>query len=152
MGQRGPAPTPTALKLVKGVKGDRVNRSEPIPSDGTIRPPKDLSPAALAIWRYHQDDLVKAGLLTTWDIGHLAVYCDARARHIEAKRHLDVECEVVKGALGGPIPNPWFGIWKTTSDVMNRYGAKFGLSPSDRSQIKVGDGTAKQKGADRLMS
>ncbi|MGH2793652.1 MAG: P27 family phage terminase small subunit, partial [Actinomycetota bacterium] len=53
--------------------------------------------------------------------------------------------------------NPWIQIWKSADDQVRRYGAKFGLTPSDRTQLgrrPVDDSPAskKQRGAERLLS
>lgn len=65
------------------------------------------------------------------------MYCDAVARHEEACEQLDAEGAVVTGARGGPVRNPWALTWSDTAEVAARLGARFGLTPSDRSQIKV---------------
>jgi phage terminase small subunit len=58
MGKRGPAPAPTALKLVKGTHPSRVNRKEPKPAEREVKPPSWLEGVALEVWRYYAPDLV----------------------------------------------------------------------------------------------
>ena len=61
-------------------------------------------------------------------------------------RHLDKHGEVIRAPVfdrnGKPtgqriVTSPWLSVWKAATDAVLRYGARFGLSPSDRSQIKT---------------
>jgi hypothetical protein len=48
MGTRGPTPRPNHLKILDGVDEYRINRNEPIPSEGGVFPPVELPPDARA--------------------------------------------------------------------------------------------------------
>ena len=50
MGKRGPTPRPTHLRALEGAPEHRLNRDEPIPGEGVIVPPVQLSADAQAIW------------------------------------------------------------------------------------------------------
>lgn len=152
MGRRGPAPAPTALKLVKGTRKDRVNTDEPQPAEATgkVIPPAWLTPDALSLWTQYAPDLERQGVLKAWDCEHLGVWCDSAAQRQRATAALAASCEVVEepivnkaGEVVGYrlVRNPWTLVQKSATDAMQRYGARFGLTPSDRSQLKVGDGT-----------
>ena len=100
------------------------------------------------MWAQQAPDLERKGVLTDWDTEALALYCDATVRHRRASKHLDDEGEVVElpvfnknGDLTGHRlgKNPWQLIWKETAEVMLRYGSRFGLTPSDRSQLSIGE-------------
>jgi P27 family predicted phage terminase small subunit len=151
MGRRGPAPAPTALKLVKGTRKDRVNTAEPKPAEvaGKVIPPEWLTADALELWTQYAPDLERQGVLRAWDVEHFAAWCDSAAQRRRATAALAESSEVVeepvisKGELVGHrlVRNPWTLVQKSATDAMQRYGARFGLTPSDRSQLKVGDGT-----------
>ena len=154
MGKRGPAPAPTNLKLVKGTRKDRVNTSEPLPAVGDPRPPAWLNSAALEVWAEHAPDLIRKQVLTPWDVEEFAAWCDAVARRAEAARHLDQEGEVVEypvfnrnGELTGHRAqrNHWWMVWKDANAVAGTKGARYGMTPSDRSQLKVGDDASDPK-------
>lgn len=130
---------PTALKLVKGARKDRINADEPVPSTGEIVAPT-LSDRAQAIWDRQAPDLIAKKVLTPWDTDAFGVFCEAAAANLEAAGILAKEGVVVDRG-NGPAKNPYFQIWRDTADVMARYGAKFGLTPSDRAGLKVGDGS-----------
>ena len=154
MGKRGPAPAPTALKLVKGTRKDRVNRSEPAPGVEEVAPPAWLSDEARQLWDQLAPDLERQGVLKVWDCEEFAVWCDAAARRREAAAVLSAGQSVSRepvmskgGELVGHklVRNPWTLVLKDTTDTLLRFGARFGLTPSDRSQLKVGDGNTNPK-------
>jgi P27 family predicted phage terminase small subunit len=163
MGKRGPAPKPTALRIVHGDKNqhpERVNDAEPLPSAGEVVPPGWLSPEAVEVWGERVPDLVDKRVMTPWDIEAFAVYCDAVVLHRDAAGHLHEEGAVIEAPVfdknGKPTghrmqKSQWAYVWKDTAEIIQRYGARFGLTPSDRSQISVGEGEA-GKGARRLLS
>jgi len=133
------------LKILHGARKDRVNTAEPQPAAGEVVAP-ELSKAARAVWDRLAPDLEVKGVLTFWDLDAFAGYCDAVARRDEAARQLDAHGEVVRadvfdrnGVVTGQrvVTSPWFGVWKASNDAVLRFGARFGLSPSDRSQIKT---------------
>lgn len=155
MGKRGPAPTPTALKLVKGVhkhNPDRVNRAEPEPEPGEVRPPGWLSPGGLELWEQYAPDLERQGVLQAWDVEHFALWCDCAAKRRRITAEIDEFGMTLKepvldseGTMVGYVikRNPATLVEKGLTDSLARYGARFGLTPSDRSQLKVGDGDSK---------
>ena len=132
MGRRGPAPKPTALR---SLRGERMS-GEPVPASTGVSCPESLSAAAKAVWDRLAPDLERKGVLTPWDVDAFAFYCDAIVRHREACERLDAEGVVVTGARGGPIRNPWAMTWRETAEVATRLGARFGLTPADRSQVR----------------
>lgn len=66
-----------------------------------------------------------------------ARYCAAVARHERAVRMLAEEGEIITGYRGSRVRNPWMLVLSQASDEAKSLGAKFGLTPSDRSQIRV---------------
>ena len=52
MGRRGPAPTPTKVKILRGeTRPSRVNYREPIPSSDVPKMPTDMDAEAKVVWR-----------------------------------------------------------------------------------------------------
>jgi P27 family predicted phage terminase small subunit len=148
---------PTNLKVLHGDRPDRINRQEPLPEPKVVMP-GDLSTGAKKVWKRLAPDLQKKGVLTSWDIDEFASFCDAVARHAEARKQLDKEGEVVESPVfnrNGEMTgyrkelSKWWQVWKGANEAMLRYGARFGMSPSDRSQLSIG-GNSDGQGADLL--
>jgi P27 family predicted phage terminase small subunit len=157
MGRRGPAPKPTAVRLLHGDRKDRINLDEPMPSLGSVECPEWLSADAKSIWTGLAPDLHRQGLLTGWDVEAFANFCDAAARRRRAAAHLEAEGEVVSlpamdhGRVVGTrvAPNPWAAILVAADTQVQRYAARFGLTPSDRGQLRV-DPVGREPGWDLL--
>lgn len=161
MGKRGPRPKPTAVRLLHGDRGDRVNFSEPQPAEGDVTAPDRLTEAAREVWDRLAPDLIVRNVLTPWDVDEFVGFCDAVARRDDAIAKLAQHGEVIaasvfdrNGKLTGRrlVTSPWFQIWKAANDAVLRYGARFGLSPSDRSQIKVTTARRDHGGVERFFS
>ncbi|PJN31499.1 terminase [Streptomyces sp. CB02613] len=160
MGRRGPAGKPTALRVLHGDRKDRINTDEPQPSELDIEPPAWLSEDAVEVWEQLADDLIGKGVLTAWDIEAYANWCDAVVRRRDAADHVAREGAVVElpvfnknGDLTGHrmAKNPWLLALDAADAQVQRYGARFGLTPSDRSQLKIAP-PANPGGAERLLS
>ncbi|NUP21599.1 MAG: phage terminase small subunit P27 family [Streptomyces sp.] len=160
MGRRGPAPKPTALRVLQGDRSDRINRDEPQPSELDIVAPDWLPDAAVEVWETLADDLITKGVLTAWDVEAFANWCDAVARRRDAAGHVDAEGAVTEqpvfnknGEQTGVrlAKSPWLMALDAADAQVQRYGARFGLTPSDRAQLKIG-GQDNPAGAERLLS
>ncbi|WP_435969318.1 phage terminase small subunit P27 family [Streptomyces sp. Qhu_M48] len=160
MGKRGPAPKPTALRVLHGDRKDRINTEEPRPAEGDIAPPAWLRDEAVEVWDTLADQLITTGVLTLWDVEAFANWCDAVARRREAAEHVAVEGAVVEHPVfnkNGDISghrmgkNAWLLALDAADAQVQRYGARFGLTPSDRAQLHIG-GQEKPGGAERLLS
>ncbi|WKV74234.1 phage terminase small subunit P27 family [Streptomyces sp. PCS3-D2] len=160
MGRRGPAPKPTALRVLHGDRADRINKDEPQPSELGVEAPGWLSDAALEVWETLADDLTAKGVLTAWDVEAFANWCDAVARRRDAAGHVETEGAVTEqpvfnknGEQTGVrlAKSPWLMALDAADAQVQRYGARFGLTPSDRAQLKIG-GQDNPAGAERLLS
>ncbi|MGW1662927.1 phage terminase small subunit P27 family [Streptomyces microflavus] len=160
MGRRGSPGKPTALRILHGDRKDRINTDEPQPSELDIVPPAWLSEAAVEVWEQLADDLIGKGVLTAWDAEAYANWCDAVVRRRDAAEHVDQDGAVVElpvfnknGDLTGHRmgKNPWLLALDAADAQVQRYGARFGLTPSDRSQLKIAPPT-NPGGAERLLS
>lgn len=140
MGKRGPAPKPTALKVLQGNPGKRqLNDSEPTfeKTDEILKPPSYLSTYAKKEWKRIAPMLIKNNLLTDADITTLAAYCQAYHRWIEAEKAIRIYGMVCKTDKGNIIQRPEVGIANKAMSEMVKYGKEFGLTPSSRSQLHI---------------
>lgn len=143
---------PTKLKLLHGddkKNPGRVNRSEPLPADDHVAPTEELAGEALEAWDRIAPDLIRKGVLTPWDAQAFTTYCQTVAHYREASRCLAVEGYTARGAAGGVIKSPYWQIMRDAIAVMTTIGGRFGLTPSDRAQLSIGEAT-RAPGADLL--
>lgn len=154
MGKRGPAPAPTALKLVRGVRKDRVNDAEPQPGGVPVRP-RWLQGEARRVWERLAPDLVRKGVLTSWDVDSFAAFCAVVAENRGALVDLErngnritvVARELSDGTLiYDTVKNPAWQIAKESAALIVTLGGRFGLNPSDRQALKVGSDEPHAKG------
>ena len=161
MGKRGPAPAPTSLRVLRGDQRGRINTDEPKPTDVPIVAPASVTGPALVEWERLAPDLARHRVMTAWDVQAFASYCMAVEIRDKARRQLDEQGEVMEapvfdrtGKRTGErtVRNPWFAVWMAAAETVLRHGARFGLTPSDRSQLGVGNGRQHNPaGATRLL-
>ena len=89
MGRRGPAPTPTKVKLLRGeTRPSRLNLREPLPSRDVPKMPADMDPEAKVVWRRVLRDMRHTGVIRAADADVLRCYCEAVSRYAQAARLL----------------------------------------------------------------
>ena len=166
MGDRGPAPKATALKLIAGKPGKReLNLDEAIPDPmASVEAPGEVSsdPRAKAIWDRLVPDLAKCGLARSVDGPLLTRYCLKLSRWIflgEEIRRISAENPSSKGttypitegyeetgADGKKIKRervkyvaefPWASEWRTLDRDLRADERALGISPAARSRITV---------------
>jgi P27 family predicted phage terminase small subunit len=140
----GPPPKPTALKILEGNPGRRpLNMREPKPARKAPPMPPWLNDVAKKQWRKMVPILLRMGVLTEADGASLACWCSAYSILMDA--HEKLRTAGILYVHNGYIQaSPLLQIIKTQTDVMNRIGAEFGLSPASRVRIEV-DGPAPKK-------
>ncbi len=157
MAKTGRPRKPTAdLKLCGTFRKDRRFDDEPVPDSGTLERPKFLKGPAKKEWERLAPLLYEKGVLTTWDLGAFAQYCWHWGEWVSL-------CQAIKKGkwVGGKEDG------KIKKDMRTRYTARtskggecldvlvqaqikalnacrslateFGLTPSSRTRIKMGD-------------
>jgi P27 family predicted phage terminase small subunit len=145
MGERGPAPQPTALKKTKGTyRPSRDSDIDAVFPDKRPTCPAFLGDEARREWHRVVSDLHKSGLLKTVDRSTLAAYCDAYGRWVDATEQLDKSSLVLETDKGYQYPNPLVAIAANAKAEMLKAGALLGLSPSSRSRLKPEKPTDKE--------
>jgi P27 family predicted phage terminase small subunit len=155
MRPRGPAPTPTHLKLIRGNPGCRpINEHEPQPEapPEPPEPPEFLERYAAEEWRRSAAFLLRLRLLTEADLKMLEAYCVSYGRWREAEEALARVRDrdpVMLGLLtktkdGEMLESPLIRISRKSCFEMMRYACEFGFSPASRTRISQppGDGDA----------
>lgn len=135
MSKRGPKPTPTPLKILRGTRKDRIPAAEPTPEPGRIEPPAALEGEAAKEWARIVPILEGMKVLTPADSMALALYCQAFARAVEAEATIRQTGMIIRTGLGGVKTNPAYAIAAAARAEMLKILAEFGCTPSSRSRI-----------------
>lgn len=148
MGKRGIPPAPTALKVLHGVKPSRINSNEPKPDAAEVAPPRELDPRAQAIWDRLAPDMIRKGVLTAWDVDSFATFCSMVVVNQDAVADVEkngTNCTtVVRELSNGEViyelrKNPAWQVARESATLIVTLGGRFGLNPSDRSQLTMGE-------------
>lgn len=138
----GPAPKPTALKLIDGNPGRRkIEPGEVHPPVAAPNCPNHLNPEARTEWQRIMPLLLKNHLVTEIDTAALALYCQSWGRWSEAEQKIAEQRAkggdglLIKAPSGYPIQNPYLAIANRAMEDCYKYLQQFGLSPSARTRV-----------------
>ncbi len=126
---RGRKPIPGPLR------SGTTQRVEPVPPAALPRCPAHLSATARKEWRRLAKPLHDMGLVSTIDRAALAAYCQAYGRWVEAEQKLKETPTLLKTPSGYAQQSPWLSISNKQLELMGRYMAELGLSPSARRRV-----------------
>jgi P27 family predicted phage terminase small subunit len=139
---RGRKPLPSNVVRLRGNPGKRrPNDAEPRPAPVVPSCPACLGDEARKEWKRLARELGDLGLLTRIDRGMLAAYCQAHALWVEAVSSLERYGTMVKSPNGFPMQSPYVAVANKQVDLMGRIAAEFGMTPSSRTRIRVGEKT-----------
>ncbi len=145
MGQRGPAPSPTAINRVRGFPGKRApSKLEPNPE--AVRPvmPGHLDEAAKAEWERVCPMLERMKVLTEADGIALANLCIDYSLLQKAQESLAKTGLLTNTEQTGMIHlNPLLALVATTTDRVARALQQFGMTPSSRTRVNTVSATTK---------
>jgi P27 family predicted phage terminase small subunit len=139
---RGRKPLPSNVVRLRGNPGKRrPNDAEPRPASVVPACPPCLGDEARKEWKRLSKELGKLGLLTGLDRGLLAAYCQAQALWVEAVSSIERYGTMVKSPNGFPMQLPYVAVANKQVDIMVRIASEFGMTPSSRTRIRVGETT-----------
>lgn len=138
---RGRKPKPTLYKELAGNPGHRpLNDREPIAPSDLPECPEHLQDEARAEWFRIGAALNVMDLLTSADHALLEAYCVTYARWLEAEGMVKKFGMIVKSPdKGFPMTSPYLHVANSSLEQLRKLAVEFGLSPSSRSRIRVGD-------------
>ena len=90
-------------------------------------------------WERITPILEALGLLSPLDRSALAAYCQTYARWVAAEMAMQGMPLVFKSPTGYPQQSPWLSIANKQLEILARYLTEFGLSPSSRQRLDLGD-------------
>jgi P27 family predicted phage terminase small subunit len=150
MGERGPVPKPTRLRVLHG----GTELPEPAPAELPVAKPEFLSADAERKWDELVPHLLSMGLVTAVDVDVLAAYCECYARWRKlanmAARTPPVFNRGGEGQDMVLVRNP---LWQQVRDAeagLRTLAREFGFTPSSRAGMRAG--TAMGAIAERLLS
>lgn len=140
----GRKPKPTRSKALTGNPGHRsLNADEPLVTALThADAPSWLNKVAKAAWKFYAPQLIASRVLTAIDLHNLEAFCVAYSRWRKAESMLARNGLTCVGAGGGLMKHPAATVVNEALRQMTSYGAALGLSPADRSRIKVPGGSS----------
>lgn len=135
---RGPPPKPTALRIAEGNPGKRpLPDAEPKPT-GKAQCPAYLSLEAQKVWAVTAPLCESMGTLTEADVDQFASYCMAMGAVREMNEDIKENGYTDDTDIGGTKKRPAVAIMQDYQRIGMQIGARFGLTPSDRTRISVG--------------
>lgn len=135
---RGRKPAPPELKVLRGVRRDRVNARAPIPSEGPPSPPRSLTVEQRRIFRQVTHEL--AGMRVRCSPDRLIV--ESLAGMVDWNRKARAELETSgawgPGARGGEVATPAWRVYRDSTREIARLSAELGLTPTARNRVVTG--------------
>ncbi len=142
---RGPAPKPTALKIIQGNPGGkRLNENEPKPKVVCPPAPSFLDAEAKKEWRRVAKMLSKNRILTEADIPALQMYVVEYSTWKEAVENLNRDDIIYETDNKYKQQSIWLTIRNRSFDNLRKMLQEFGMTPASRSRIAA-VGEDKQK-------
>jgi P27 family predicted phage terminase small subunit len=152
VGRRGPAPTPTNLRVLRGERRpSRVSPAEPKPRQLPPEPPGWLSAAAREEWDRIVPDLTAMHTVTAVDATGLGAYCEAVARLRVASELVARSGLFLRDRDGIVRKNPAVAQARDASYEVRLWAREFGLTPAARAPLRV-EHTVADALASRLLT
>jgi P27 family predicted phage terminase small subunit len=135
---RGPKPTPTYLKMLRGNPGKRaLNNNEPMPEGDLTAPPDWMTETQKAGWNYAIEH-APTGLLKKLDRSVLAVWVAAEDLHRRASEQVDKFGILTKAPNTGlPIQSPYLPVVNKQAQIILKAAEQLGFTPASRTRIQV---------------
>ena len=134
----GRRPKPTGLKVLQGVRKDRINHNEPKPQPGEPARPEALSPGAAAVWTRLAPLCLGQGTLSLSDGDAFATVCELVATRDLVSREKSSPAFSVLTDDEKPQEHPVLRLERATANALRPYFEKFGLDPQGRARLTVG--------------
>src|SRR5450830_1626348 len=97
--------------------------------------PPELGAPARQEWDRIVGELTRLGVLSSFDRGPLAVYCNAYAQYFEAMEEVQKYGAMIKSPNGYPVQSPYLAVANRHADTMIRIASEFGFTPASRTRI-----------------
>lgn len=156
MGRRGPRPTPTNLRLLRGEsRPSRINENEPVPATRDPEPPGNrevFTDDMQAVWDRVCRELRLMGMLAGADEDLIYAYCVTTVKYREAVRLVNLSGLVLRGRDGNVVKNPAVQFVRDFGAQLRVLGNEFGFSPAARVGLSTKEKPSAGAGAERYLS
>lgn len=155
MGARGPAPKATNMRILEGNPGRLpINHDEPQPETGAVCP-YWATDGARQVWEEVAPVLINCGILTQADQVMFAAWCDAVANYKIVSQEIEAATSLPIEDSDGPVyarpeVKTLIASQRNYAELMIRFGTKFGVSPGDRTSLKVSKPKERSKWEGRI--
>lgn len=155
MTKPGRKPVPTAILKTRGSWRAKNRKNEVQPPPGSAVMPRWLNTDAKAVWKIVIPQLGEMGVLAKIDTNAIARYCDAFARWKKMAKILDSGetmdfCDA-EGGVKYSQQKPQVAIYYKLNEMLNKFEASFGLTPSARVGLTSGQKKPKSDGKERFF-
>lgn len=137
MAKRGRKPKNPQLKLLEGVRADRMGGEIPRSSVTKIACPDYLDQKAKAEWSRLVPKLEALGILDAVDESAIAIYCDAHSRWLKARETIESEGVVSETSSGNLKGNPAVAVAREAASQMLAILEQFGCTPLARGRLTI---------------
>lgn len=148
MGERGPKPKPTRMRVLEGNPSKRpLPQNEPMPDKPERTPsvPSWLPENAKAIWKQYARQLWELGLLTGIDVEAYATLCETTALYRTAVDMIQEQGAVwVNEETGYSQQTAWVSIRNNALKQAQSLWSEFGMTPAARTRVEVDKGEEKE--------
>jgi P27 family predicted phage terminase small subunit len=110
-------------------------QSEEIKPQRILECPPELGPQARLEWERIAGELIKLGILSSFDRGPLAAYCCAYALWVEAMEMVQKHGAMIKSPNGYPVQSPYLSHANRQFEIMMKIATEFGFTPASRARI-----------------
>lgn len=139
---KGPVPAPTALKILKGVRPVRINKSEPKPPAVTGMIPKGwalhMSEGAKRFWKKNAPILARLGVLTEVDLEAFRAMAEVHAQIVLCNSVVKRKGVVYENDKGNPVTRPEANLLIKLEAQYREFAKQFGMVPGERGRLHVG--------------
>ena len=143
---KGRKPEPTARKLLKGTRKDRINENEPEVVGNFPTCPSLLEKDGKAEWLRIKKATKACPYITTLDRGVLTGYCTAWEMFLKCHAMVAKAGPFIVTKKGNIIQNPALSGMNKAMEQILKFGAALGFSPSERSRMVAPKSKKPKKG------
>ena len=126
---------PKNLKEIAANQHQALLESEETKPLRILECPPELGPQARLEWERIAGELIKLGILSSFDRGRLAAYCCAYALWIEGMDMVQKHGAMIKSPNGYPMQSPYLSHANKQFEIMMKIATEFGFTPASRARI-----------------
>jgi P27 family predicted phage terminase small subunit len=151
MGKRGPKPTPTNIRKIRGAQDSKLAKNEPEFGVGVGTPPAHLPHLGKKCWNEIAPMLTRAGVISPADAKALEMYCFIYAEWRQAIKALKREGSVMTHSTGSRQVSAEYTVAKGLLEQLLKLSREFGMTPSSRTSINSMIDDAQNDDMDKLL-